>query len=72
MHVCQVASAVSSSFETSWTVARHDPLFMGFSRQDYWSGLSFLSPGDLPDTGMQPGSPAWQADSLKSEPPGKP
>ena len=45
---------------------------MGFSRQEYWSGLPFLSPGDLPDPGIKPGSPVLQADSLPSEPPGKP
>ena len=44
---------------------------MGFSRKDYWSGLPFSSPGDLPDPGIEPGSPALQADSLPSEPPGK-
>ena len=48
------------------------PLSMGFSRQEYWSGLPFPSPGDLPDPGMEPGSPALQADSLPSELPGKP
>ena len=45
---------------------------MEFSRQEYWSGLPFPSPGDLPDPGIEPGSPALQADSLPSEPPGKP
>jgi len=45
---------------------------MGFSRQEYWSGLPFPSPGDLPDPGIKSGSPALQADSLPSEPPGKP
>ena len=50
----------------------HAPLSMGFSRQGYWSGLPFPSPGDLPDPGTKPGSPALQADSLQSEPPGKP
>ena len=45
---------------------------MGFSRQEYWSGLPFPSPGDLPDPGMDPGSPALEADALTSEPPGKP
>ena len=45
---------------------------MGFSRQEYRSGLSFPSPGDLPNTGIGPGSPALQADALPSEPPGKP
>ena len=44
---------------------------MGFSRQEYWSGLPFPSPGDLPDPGIEPGSPALQADALLSEPPGK-
>ena len=44
----------------------------GFSRQEYWSGLSFPSPGDLPDPGIEPHSPALQADSSLSEPPGKP
>ena len=47
-------------------------LFMGFSRQEYWSGLPVPSPGDLPYPGTEPGSPALQADSLLSEPPGKP
>ena len=44
---------------------------MGFSRQEYWSGLPFPSPGDLPDPGIEPGSPALEADALTSEPPGK-
>ena len=47
-------------------------LSMGFSRQEYWSGLPFPSPGDLPDLGIEPRSPALQADALTSEPPGKP
>ena len=47
------------------------PLFMGFSRQEYWSGLPFPSPGDLPDPGNELGSPALQADPLLSEPPEK-
>jgi len=45
---------------------------MEFSRQEYWSGLPFPSPGDLPDLGIKPGSPALQADALPSEPPGNP
>ena len=45
---------------------------MGFSRQEYWSGLPFPSPGDLPDPGIKPGSPALQADTLPAEPQGKP
>ena len=44
---------------------------MGFSRQEYWSGLPFPSPGDLPNPGIEPGSPALEADALNSEPPGK-
>ena len=52
---------------TSWTVARQAPLSMGFSRQEYWSGLPFPSPGDLPDPGIEPGSPALQTDSLPTE-----
>ena len=55
------------------TAARQVPLSMGFSRQDYWSGLLCpSSPGDLPDLGIKPGSPALQAESLPFEPPGKP
>ena len=47
--------------------ARQAPLSMGFSRQEYWSGLSFPSPGDLPDLGIEPGSPVLQADDLPTE-----
>ena len=56
---------------TPWTVAYQAPLSMGFSRQEYWSGLPFPSPGDLPDPGIEPRSPAWQAGSLPSELQGK-
>ena len=59
-------------FATPWTVADQAPPSMGFSRQEYWSGLPFPSPGDLPDPGIEPGSPILQADALTSEPPGKP
>ena len=59
-------------FATPWTVAYQAPLSMGFSRQEYWSGLPFPSPGDLPDPGIKPGSLSFQTDSLASEPPGKP
>ena len=48
------------------------PLSMGFPRQEYWSGLPFPSPGNLPDPGIEPRSPALQADTLTSQPPGKP
>ena len=57
-------------FVTSWTVAHQAPLPMGFSRQEYWSGLPIPSPGDLPNPGIQLGSPALQADSLPAEPSG--
>ena len=56
---------------TPWTVAYQASPSMGFSRQEYWSGLPFPSPVDLPDPGIEPRSPALQADSLPSEPPGK-
>ena len=54
---------------TPWTVAYQASPSMGFSRQEYWSGLPFPSPADLPDPGIKPGSPALQADALPSEPP---
>ena len=57
---------------TPWAVAHQTPLSMEFSRQEYWSGLPFPFPGDLLDPGIKSGSPALQADSLLSEPPGKP
>ena len=56
-------------FVTPWTVAYQAPPSMEFSRQEYWSGLPFPSPGDLPDPGIESGSPAFQADALTSEPP---
>ena len=56
-------------FATPWTVAYQAPPSMGFSRQEYWSELPFPSPGDLPDPGIEPWSPAFQADTLTSEPP---
>ena len=55
-------------FVTPWTVAYQVPLSMGFSSQEYWSGLLFPSPEDLPDPGIEPRSPALQADALLSEP----
>ena len=54
------------------TVAHQAPPSMGFSRQEYWSRLPFPSPGDIPDPGIEPRSPALQADALTSELPGKP
>ena len=55
-------------FSTPRTVAYQAPRSMGFSRQEYWSGLPFPSPGDLPNPGIEPGSPALQTDALSSEP----
>ena len=55
-----------------WTVAHQAPLSMGFSRQEYWSGVLFPSPGNLPDPRTEPGSPAMQSGSVPYEPPGKP
>ena len=55
-------------FATPWTVACQAPPSLGFSRQGYWSGLPFPSPGDLPNPGIELGSPALQADALLSEP----
>ena len=54
-----------------WTIAHQAPLSMEFSRKEYWNGLPFPSPGDLPNPGIEPRSPALQADALSSEPPGK-
>ena len=59
-------------FATPWTVALQAPLFMELSRQEYWNGLPFPSPGALPHPGIEPGSSTLQADSLLPEPPGKP
>ena len=59
-------------FATPWIVAYQASLSMGFSRQEYWSGLPFPSPGDLPNPGIESSSPAFQADAITSEPPGKP
>ena len=57
-------------FVTPRTVAYQAPHSVGFSRQEYWSGLPFPSPGDLPNQGIEPRSPAFHADTLTSEPPG--
>ena len=64
-------SAMSNSLE-KWTVAHQAALSMEFSREEYWSGLPFPSPGDLPNPGIEFGSPALQVDSLQSEPLEKP
>ena len=59
-------------FATPWTVAYQAPPSMGFSRQEYWSGVPSPSPGDLPEPGIEPRSPALEADTLTPEPPRKP
>ena len=64
----KVKVLVGSDSATPWTVALQGPLSMGFSRQEHWSGLPLPSLGDLPDPGIEPGSPALQGDSLSSEP----
>ena len=68
MLVTQSCSALCSPVD----IAHQSPLSTGSSRQEYWSGLPFPSPGDLPDQGIKPRSPALEADFLPSEPPGKP
>src|SRR5574340_882067 len=65
--VCAQFLSCVCFFATPRMVAHQAPLSMGFSRQEYWSGLSFPSPGDPPDPGIEPGSPALQADSLPTE-----
>ena len=67
--VCVSHSVMSDYFETPWAVILQAPLSMGFSRQEYWHGLPFPSLGDLPNPGIESGSPTLQADSLPSEPP---
>ena len=59
MHMCLLSHV--QFFETPWTVACQSPLSMKFSRQEYWSGLPFPCPGDLPNPGIEPGSPASPA-----------
>ena len=72
--VCVHAQLLSRAqlFATPWTIARQAPLSVGSSREEYWSGLPFPSPRDLPDPGIKPRSPARQVDSLPSGPTGKP
>ena len=69
--MCQLLSRVRL-FATPWPVAHQAPLFMEFSRQEYWSGMSFPFPADFPNPGIEPESPALQATSLPSKLPGKP
>ena len=69
VYVCVSCPIVSDSLQPHRTCQA--PLSMEFSRQEYWNGLLFPSPGDLPDPGFEPGSPALQADSLPSKQPRK-
>ena len=69
---CGLATKLCRTLPTSWTVVHQASLSMGFSKQEYWSGLPFPSPGDLPDPEIKPASPALQANSLPTEPSGKP
>ena len=72
MVVCGLVAQLCPTLVTPGTAALQAPLSMRFSRQEYWSGLPFPLLGDLPDPGIEPRSSAMQADSLPSEPPGKP
>ena len=67
-----LVSQSCTTLVTPWTVASQAPLSIGFSRQEYWNGLPFSSPGDLTDPGIKPRSSALHADSLLTELPGKP
>ena len=69
---CGLVAKSCLTLVNPWAVASQAPLSIGFSRQKHWSGLPFPSPGDLPDPGIKPRSPALQAYSLLTEPPGKP
>ena len=73
--MCPYVLSCVQFFATPWTVARQAPLSMGFYRQEYWSGLLFSFPGDLPDPGIKsefPVSPALTGRFFTTEPPGKP
>ena len=77
MEKCSISTVVYSLsriqlFVTPWTVTHQAPLSTGFSRQECWSGLPFASPGDLPDPGIKPRSPALAGRFFTSEPLGKP
>ena len=73
-YICAVPiySVMSDSFVTSWIVAHQVPLSMGFSKQEYWSGLPFPSPGDLLNPGIKPSSPTLAGRFFTTEPQGKP
>ena len=71
-HYCCVVAKSCLTLVTPWPVAHQAPLSMGFSRQEYWSRLSFPSPEDFADTGIKPMSPAWQTDSFPPDHLGSP
>ena len=71
LHGGGLVAKLCPTLATPWTVAHQAALSVGFPRQEYWSRLPFPSPGDLPNPGIEPGSPALQADSIATEPPGK-
>ena len=70
--MCVLVARVVSNSAKSELLSHQAPLSMGFSKQEYWNELPFPTPGDLPNPGTEPGSLTLQADSLPSEPPGKP
>ena len=72
MSICVLDTELCPTLCNPQTVACQAPLSRGFSRQEHWTGLPFPSPGDPPNPGIEPGSPALQADSSPSEPAGKP
>ena len=71
VYVCAQLLSRVRLFTTPWTVALQAPLSVKFSRQEYWSGLPFLTPGDLPNPGMKPASPALAGRFFTTTPPGK-
>ena len=68
---CLIAKSCQTPLQSHGPVTLQAPPSMGFSRQEYWSGLPFPSPGDLPDPGIEPASPALEVDPSTTEPPGK-
>ena len=72
LNIVQFSRSVVPDSAISWTVARQAPLSMGFPRHEYWSGLPFPPPGDLPDPGIEPTSPVLADEFFTTEPPGKP
>ena len=71
LNVDESESEVAQSCPTPWTVAHQAPPSMGFSREEYWSGVPFPSPGELPDPGIKPASPALAGECFAAAPPGE-